>query len=149
MQSLIFPTGNLLLAKVVENHASFPWVLPFPFWFRIHLVELQFLSTYRMDPVLLTHVLPSSIQRIGEDRLVQYTLLQSLSSLKPARSVKWTSVVSHQALHLLLICTNQYSSLVLIWRALLWYLRTKIIENRYRFYQKTEFCIVVEAEESY
>lgn len=83
--------------------------------------------------VSLTHLLSSFILTIGDDWLVKYSLLQSEPRLKAARSIKWTSVVSHQLLHLLLICTNQCSSLVLIWCLLLWYLRTKIIENRYLF----------------
>lgn len=92
-----------------------------------------FMLTCSIVMVSLTHLLSSFILTIGDDWLVKYSLLQSEPRLKAARSIKWTSVVSHQLLHLLLICTNQCSSLVLIWCLLLWYLRTKIIENRYLF----------------
>lgn len=92
-----------------------------------------FMLTCSTDQVSLTLLLSSFILTIGDDWLVKYGLLPSEPRLKAARSIKWTSVVSHQLLHLLLICTNQCSSLVLIWCLLLWYLRTKIIENRYLF----------------
>lgn len=136
----VFLTGNLLLAKTAENHTPYLWTLPSPFC-RLSL-------NFQNGPtVTVTHAALFHLENCWRVLGVIYPFTTG-SSLKPARSIKWTSVVSHQALHLLLICTNQCSSLGRIWCPLLWYLRTKIFESRYCFYQKGEFCIVVETEES-
>lgn len=37
--SLIFPTGDVLLAKVAENNTPFLWN-PSPFWFKMHIEEV-------------------------------------------------------------------------------------------------------------